>query len=65
MHLFWAHGPGCGPAALSSGLWVAVRAVLAVSPLRRGWALGSSGKVLISRHAVDSAETLTQGCLIP
>ena len=65
MHLFWARGPGRGPAALSGGLWVAVRAMLAVSVLRRGWALGSLGKVLISRHAVGPAETLPQGCLIP
>ena len=65
MHLFWARGPGCGPAALSSGLWVAVWAVLAVSVLRRGPALWSSGKVLISRHAVGPAETLPQECLIP
>lgn len=64
MHLLWARGPGRGPAALSSGL-MAVLAMLAVSVLRRGWALQSLGKVLISRHAVGPAETLPQGCLIP
>lgn len=44
---------------------MAVLAMLAVSVLRRGWALQSLGKVLISRHAVGPAETLPQGCLIP